>query len=342
MLAKIIYVMLRDRMRDVRYRDSLGLLDGAVVVFCGAWYRTGTRRGVGRCQDCRSLSALPASSTPVSRRKIASTILQGQMDTQAPADRREVFLTYHELFIGKNAQVRKTTAIRKILLNHLPCLKESAGDAYINNIISILKSLLEDRVFQSKEQASKHFLDLFTRSPLERSTGNISKKRKASPRRSINQILEEVCFRFIKQWLPSLLEKFGWICAAAVELTKWLQKQVHSAYMLAEVLQDNKGISRLQTIHLRVDTSVKNMDQDTELELMLQTTIAQQQNKISLAAGQVLIGSITTEFGLHYPNAAAEIKGTLTCDKHARSTRGIILINEDNIESDENWLQTEL
>jgi hypothetical protein len=106
------------------------------------------------------------------------------MDAQAPADRRQVFLTYRELFTGKNVRKRKT--IRKILLNSSPDLKESAGDAYIRNIVSVLKSLLEDRVFQSEEQASKHFPDLFTRPPSERPTGNISKKRKASPGRSIN------------------------------------------------------------------------------------------------------------------------------------------------------------
>ncbi|KAF1346402.1 hypothetical protein EJ07DRAFT_22865, partial [Lizonia empirigonia] len=279
---------------------------------------------------------------------------------RAPADRRQVFLTYRELFTGKN--VRKKKAIRKILLNHLPNLKVSAGDAYINNTVSILKFLLENRVFQSEEEASKHFPDLFTGPPSERPTGNISRKRKASPGRSINvgrvvqtkaidksspettagisilnsqgnrpfqatlgpsvfpynvqhyilllsqQMLEEACFRFMNQWLPSLLEERGWTCAAAVELTEGvrviekhldilpdncmdteqqmcfketlpcvtqlrhtavhrrhltsaeLQKQVHSAYMLAEVLQDNECRNKLHTIHLRVDTSVKNMD----------------------------------------------------------------------------------
>jgi hypothetical protein len=133
-----------------------------------------------------------------------------------------------------------------------------------------------------------------------------------------------------------------------------LQKQVHSAYMLAEVLQDNECTSRLQTIHSRVDTWVKNMDRDTEvmkqeaerrvrqLELLLQTTIAQQQNKISSAAGQGLIDSITMGFGLQYANAAAEIKGTFTCDEHARNTGGIVVIDEGDIESDEDRLQTEL
>jgi hypothetical protein len=132
------------------------------------------------------------------------------------------------------------------------------------------------------------------------------------------------------------------------------QKQVHSAYMLAEVLQDNECRNNLHTIHLRVDTSVKNMDHDTEvmrqeaesrvrqLELMLQTTITQQQNSISLAAGQGLLDSISTEFVLHYANAAVEIKGSSTCGEHARNIGGIVLINEDDIESDEDRLQTEL
>jgi hypothetical protein len=88
--------------------------------------------------------------------------------------------------------VRKRKTIRKVLLNQLPDLKESAGDAYINNVVSILKSLLEDRVFQSEEQASKHFPDLFTRLPSEKSTGNISKKRKASTGRLINVNVRQV------------------------------------------------------------------------------------------------------------------------------------------------------
>ena len=133
-----------------------------------------------------------------------------------------------------------------------------------------------------------------------------------------------------------------------------LQKQVHSACMLAEVLRDEECRSRLQTIHTRVDTWVKSMNHDMEvveqeaerrlrqLELLLQTTMAQQQNKISSAAGQGLIDSITTEFGPYYPNAVAEIKGTLTCDEYARNTGGIVLIDEDDIESDEDRLQTEL
>ncbi|KAF1936814.1 hypothetical protein EJ02DRAFT_301991, partial [Clathrospora elynae] len=38
----------------------------------------------------------------------------------------------------------------------------------------------------------------------------------------IQQLLEESCFNFVKQWLPSVLEKHSWNCAAAGELTEWL------------------------------------------------------------------------------------------------------------------------
>ena len=40
--------------------------------------------------------------------------------------------------------------------------------------------------------------------------------------------------------------------------------------------------------------------------------------------------------------AAAEVKGTLTCDEHAGKTGGITFIDQDDIESDENRIQTEL
>jgi hypothetical protein len=39
---------------------------------------------------------------------------------------------------------------------------------------------------------------------------------------TIQQLLEESCFNFVKQWLPSILEKLNWNCAAAGELTEWL------------------------------------------------------------------------------------------------------------------------
>jgi len=75
---------------------------------------------------------------------------------------------------------------------------------------------------------------------------------------------------------------------------------------------------------------------------MLQTNIAQQQNNISSAAGQGLIDSITTEFGLYHPDAAAEVKSTLTSDEHAGNNGCTTLIDKNDFKSDEILLQTEL
>ncbi|OJI90167.1 hypothetical protein ASPTUDRAFT_36811 [Aspergillus tubingensis CBS 134.48] len=38
---------------------------------------------------------------------------------------------------------------------------------------------------------------------------------------NVQQVLEECIFDFMKKWLPDYLERNGWDCAAAVELTKW-------------------------------------------------------------------------------------------------------------------------
>ncbi|KAL7660787.1 hypothetical protein ACMYSQ_000230 [Aspergillus niger] len=38
---------------------------------------------------------------------------------------------------------------------------------------------------------------------------------------NVQQVLEECIFEFMRRWLPENLERNGWDCAAAVELTKW-------------------------------------------------------------------------------------------------------------------------
>lgn len=38
----------------------------------------------------------------------------------------------------------------------------------------------------------------------------------------IQRILEEVCFDFMTQWLPSILKETGYDCAPAMELTGWV------------------------------------------------------------------------------------------------------------------------
>jgi hypothetical protein len=109
------------------------------------------------------------------------------MNASKPADRQRVFLVYRELFSGRNAAVRKTRAIRNIVLSPALGLKVSAADTRLDTIISILKSLLNDRVFESEEQASRFFPELFPVSPLELPASSISKKRKTSSGGSIER-----------------------------------------------------------------------------------------------------------------------------------------------------------
>jgi hypothetical protein len=98
------------------------------------------------------------------------------------ADRQRVFLVYRELFNGTNAAIRKTKSIRSIVLSHAPTLQISTVDTHLDTVISILKSLLNDRVFESEEQASKFFPELFLDSPLELLASSILKKRKTPSR----------------------------------------------------------------------------------------------------------------------------------------------------------------
>jgi hypothetical protein len=100
------------------------------------------------------------------------------MNARKLSDRQRVFLAYRELFNGTNAAVRKTKAIRSIVLSHTPASQVSTADTHLDTVISILKSLLNDRVFESEEQASKFFPELFPDSPLELPASSISKKRK--------------------------------------------------------------------------------------------------------------------------------------------------------------------
>jgi hypothetical protein len=109
------------------------------------------------------------------------------LNARGIADRQRVFLVYRELFNGTNAAVRKTKAIRNIVLSHTPALQVPAIATHLDAIIPILKSLLNDRVFESEEQASKFFPELFAVPPLELPAGSIPKKRKTSSRGAIKR-----------------------------------------------------------------------------------------------------------------------------------------------------------
>jgi hypothetical protein len=144
-----------------------------------------------------------------------------------------------------------------------------------------------------------------------------------------------------------------------------LLKQVHSAHLLAEALQDSGAKDILGILYGQVDMCVKQMDhvmgvmeQESrrgllqieiqrdalrQSELVLQTSIAQQQIDIPLAAGQELIGSISTMINPRSPNRDGEIKSTVTRDQHTRYTGcNSVVLDEADIESDEDRLRAEL
>lgn len=58
---------------------------------------------------------------------------------------------------------------------------------------------------------------------------------------TVQGILEDCCFDFARQWLPSLVNEQRWVCAASVELNRWTQ------YLDERTLGDlglNTGIDR--------------------------------------------------------------------------------------------------
>jgi len=81
--------------------------------------------------------------------------------------------------------VRKRRVVRKLVSDQRPVPGDSVGDGHIDQIVPSLISLLKCRVFESEEEARKHFPDLFSEPPQEPSAKNISKKRKASSGRAI-------------------------------------------------------------------------------------------------------------------------------------------------------------
>ncbi|KAF6832897.1 hypothetical protein CPLU01_05846 [Colletotrichum plurivorum] len=63
-------------------------------------------------------------------------------------------------------------------------------------------------------------------------------------------ILEQCCFDFATRWLPEVLEKKGWKCACAVELTRWESVvSTRRGQLPAEALQIPPGASVRRIFH---------------------------------------------------------------------------------------------
>ncbi|KAF2260394.1 hypothetical protein CC78DRAFT_571207 [Lojkania enalia] len=389
------------------------------------------------------------------------------MTSQTRAERQRVFAAYREVFTGEKARVRKQKVIRRILLSHRSSCKIPIGDSEIDNVVPILKDLLNGRVFESEEQASKEFPMLFQDDQLVKQdkviemASEVSGERNASLERStkpehtgmsndlenltrdtsrgspviegicavvrplqfpfeawhhilsdVQKLLEESCFNFTKKWLPSILKKQGWTCAAAVELTKWLDVvkrhakdlpggcmntggqatlkgitpaiaqlrhtvvhrlpltseeflvQINSARVLADILQDIGSATKLQKLYVVVDIYVKEMENNTKAmqqevdstlfkikrqkeeliqrEQQFLSSIAKKQIGMPVATGQALVKSIHTLLAPDKQDIIVNKQSMVKCNENTMSTNYGVIVEEDDIESDEDHLQTEL
>jgi hypothetical protein len=83
----------------------------------------------------------------------------------ASEQRRRVYLACRAIFTGTNAELRKQKKIRSLVDRHKSSLSHVIRDLGVNNVVEILKGMLEDRVFQSEVRAKVYFPELFQSSP---------------------------------------------------------------------------------------------------------------------------------------------------------------------------------
>lgn len=140
--------------------------------------------------------------------------------------------------------------------------------------------------------------------------------------------------------------------------------QVLCARMLTEILQDVDSTSKLQALYLQVDAFATKMKHDTKAmerefhkslsqikkqrealvqeEQHLRSAFARKQADISVAAGLVLVESIDTLSAPHKRNLVIQSPSEARGSGNSRCFDEDIVINEDDIESDEDQLQAEL
>lgn len=81
------------------------------------------------------------------------------------ADRRRVFLAYRTVFTGPQAQIRKSRKVREVVEQHKSSFKPLIKDFGLNKVVEIVKTLLDQRVFESEFKAKIAFPELFQTSP---------------------------------------------------------------------------------------------------------------------------------------------------------------------------------
>jgi Zn-dependent M16 (insulinase) family peptidase len=104
-------------------------------------------------------------------------------------DGRRVFLAYRTVFTGPHAQIRKSKKVREVIEQHKESFKSLIRDFGFEKVADIVKTLLDQRVFESELKAKIAFPELFQTSPARDVQRNASENDAA---RSVAEALEEL------------------------------------------------------------------------------------------------------------------------------------------------------
>ncbi|KAH8684278.1 hypothetical protein BGZ60DRAFT_397194 [Tricladium varicosporioides] len=107
----------------------------------------------------------------------------------SPADGRRVFLAYRTVFTGPHAQIRKSKKVREVIEQHRASFEPLITDFGFDKVADIVKTLLDQHVFQSELKAKIAFPELFQTSPARDVQRNASENDAA---RSVAEALEEL------------------------------------------------------------------------------------------------------------------------------------------------------
>jgi hypothetical protein len=105
------------------------------------------------------------------------------------AEGRRVFLAYRTVFTGPHAHIRKSKKVREVIEQHRGSFKPLIRDFGFDKVADIVKTLLDQRVFESELKAKIAFPELFQTSPARDVQRNTSENDAA---RSVAEALEEL------------------------------------------------------------------------------------------------------------------------------------------------------
>jgi hypothetical protein len=109
--------------------------------------------------------------------------------TYSSADGRRVFLVYRTVFTGPHAHIQKSKKVREVIEQHRGSFQPLLRDFGFDKVADIVKTLLDQRAFESELKGKIAFPELFQTSPARDVQRNESENDAA---RSAAEALEEL------------------------------------------------------------------------------------------------------------------------------------------------------